>query len=98
MHSLCTHYALTKHSLCTRYRDIKPANLFLSKGGAYKIGDFGLSRILKDKDGLDIAATYTANVGSPAYMAPELLATDCKDAQYASGIDMYRWHVNRLIH
>ena len=31
------------------------------------IGDFGLSRIIKDHTEMNISATYTANVGSPAY-------------------------------
>jgi serine/threonine protein kinase len=55
------------HSKTVIHRDLKPANLLCSSDGVFKIGDFGLSRILKDKDGTDIAQTYTANVGSPAY-------------------------------
>jgi serine/threonine protein kinase len=69
------------HSKTVVHRDMKPANLFRSRDNVYKIGDFGLSRVLKDKQGLDIAATYTANIGSPAYMAPELLESEAKQTQ-----------------
>lgn len=50
------------------HRDMKPGNVFLSKDGSIKLGDFGLCRSLNDDS---IAAT---NVGTPLYMPPEILA------------------------
>lgn len=50
------------------HRDIKPGNVFLTRDGSIKVGDFGLCRLL-DND--DVART---NVGTPLYMAPELLS------------------------
>lgn len=50
------------------HRDIKPGNVFLTKDGSLKVGDFGLCRLL-DND--DFAKT---NVGTPLYMSPEILA------------------------
>jgi hypothetical protein len=46
---------------------MKPHNIFLAPDGTAKIGDFGLSRILNSDDPMGKTASYTANVGSPAY-------------------------------
>jgi serine/threonine protein kinase len=37
---------------------------------------------------MDIAKTYTANIGTPAYMAPELLDVESETSRYSSAIDM----------
>lgn len=50
------------------HRDIKSENILLSKGNIAKIGDFGVSRSLRNT--LDMAKTLT---GTPYYMSPELL-------------------------
>lgn len=60
------HHELTGHKVI--HRDIKPGNVFLTKDGSVKLGDFGLCRSLNDQSQ---AAT---NVGTPLYMAPEILA------------------------
>lgn len=49
------------------HRDLKTANIFLCEDGTIKLGDFGLCRTLGDDS---MART---NVGTPLYMAPELL-------------------------
>lgn len=48
------------------HRDIKPANI-LFKEGRVKIADWGFSRVLEKGD------TTESFIGSPAYMAPEIL-------------------------
>lgn len=54
-----------KHKIV--HRDIKPANIFL-QGKYYKMADFGFS-ILADH----VRDPCSYNVGSPLYMAPEVL-------------------------
>lgn len=49
------------------HRDIKPENIFVNARGDYKLGDFGISRIL---DGCRGTVATTA-VGTPEYYAPE---------------------------
>jgi Serine/threonine protein kinase len=49
------------------HRDIKPLNIFISKNGHVKIGDFGISRFVDA-----VTRTHTKwNAQTPAYCAPE---------------------------
>jgi serine/threonine protein kinase len=49
------------------HRDLKPGNLFLTKDGTVKLGDFGIARDTHDAD-----LTLTGfTVGTHAYMSPE---------------------------
>ena len=49
------------------HRDIKPANVFIDRHHNFKLGDFGLARVLSGAEN-QLAQT---NVGTPYYMAPE---------------------------
>jgi serine/threonine protein kinase len=49
------------------HRDIKPSNILLNNG-IIKLADFGFCKPMKD--GKDLAQTM---LGSPIYMAPEIL-------------------------
>lgn len=51
----------------TIHRDLKPANILIN-GGLFKICDFGFSKVIKDPN----TALKTC-VGSPIYMAPQIL-------------------------
>ena len=69
--------------LCREYRivhrDIKPQNIFVSRLGDFKLGDFGIARTVeKTTGGLSKKGTYT-------YMAPEVY----KEAPYNASVDIY---------
>ncbi len=51
------------------HRDVKPENLLFSAGGALKVADFGIAKVV---GGAETMATRAGEVlGTPAYMAPE---------------------------
>ncbi|MHC4342808.1 MAG: protein kinase domain-containing protein, partial [Planctomycetota bacterium] len=51
-------------------RDIKPANLMLSREGHLCVTDFGLARMLQEP-GMTVSGSF---LGTPAYMSPEQIA------------------------
>lgn len=69
------------------HRDIKPDNIFYSKHGYFKIGDFGTARELEKSL---MAKTHT---GTPNYMAPEIVRGEAYTYSadiYSLGIVLYR--------
>lgn len=69
------------------HRDIKSQNVLVGGGGTLKVADFGLARVIDRKD-----LTATQNIGSPLYMAPELIQGNRFDHRvdlYALGAIFY---------
>lgn len=68
----------TEHKLL--HRDIKPDNIFVSKYGDYKLGDFGVSK--------NMAATLSimSKQGNAMYMAPEVYKNQ---GTYGYTVDLY---------
>ena len=56
------------HSKHIIHRDIKPQNIFLTKKGSIKLGDFGVSKTLNNT--LEKAKTF---VGTAYYLPPEII-------------------------
>ncbi|MBQ3281490.1 MAG: PASTA domain-containing protein [Eubacterium sp.] len=70
------------------HRDIKPDNIFYSKQGTYKLGDFGIARKL------DKSAAGMTKVGTFSYMAPEVYLGQPYDHTvdiYSLGIILYQF-------
>lgn len=68
------------HSKDILHRDIKPENIFKTDDGNYKLGDFGISRIISNTP-LSMASTST---GTKAYAAPEQTS-----GKYDKRVDIY---------
>jgi serine/threonine protein kinase len=53
------------------HRDVKPENLFLTVGGALKVLDFGIARVLMETNEKQTATRAGITIGTPSFMAPE---------------------------
>ena len=62
------------------HRDIKDDNIFVSDKGEFKIGDFGVSKILKD------ASRAESLKGTPNFLAPEVYLGK---GGYTKSVDLY---------
>jgi eukaryotic-like serine/threonine-protein kinase len=71
------------------HRDVKPANIMISKTGAVKVMDFGIARALADSN----SVTQTAAViGTAQYLSPEQARGEKVDARsdvYSLGCVLY---------
>ena len=69
------------------HRDIKPDNIFVSKLGSYKLGDFGVARKM------DQSLSVYSSKGTYSYMAPEVYKGERYDRRadiYSLGLVLYR--------
>lgn len=77
------------------HRDIKPGNIQIMEDGRVKLLDFGLARTAGDQ-----SLTGTGQlVGTPAFMAPEVLKGDAATARsdvYSLGMVLYRMLTGRM--
>jgi serine/threonine-protein kinase len=59
------------HAAGVVHRDVKPANLFLTRDGNVKVLDFGIARIVESTRAGAKATGAGMPIGTPAFMAPE---------------------------
>lgn len=70
------------------HRDLKPGNILMDDDIYPRVSDFGLSRNFREEDSVELSKT--ACVGTPKYMAPELLQIK-KD--YSPSVDVYAFGI-----
>jgi NIMA (never in mitosis gene a)-related kinase len=68
------------HNRKVLHRDLKSQNVFLTKEGQIKLGDFGIARVLNRT--VDFAQT---SIGTPLYMSPEC----CNNKPYSFKSDVW---------
>jgi serine/threonine protein kinase len=76
------------------HRDVKPANIMVSKHGAIKIVDFGIAHVAGNK------VTGTGKIlGSLSYMSPEQIngkSVDARSDVFSTGVVLYQLCTNTL--
>jgi serine/threonine-protein kinase len=85
------------HALGIVHRDIKLANLFLTRSPSgfslLKVLDFGVSKTPSSSGAFDVTRT-TAMIGSPKYMSPEQMndprSVDARTDVWSLGVVLYR--------
>ena len=90
------HGLVAAHEQGVVHRDLKPGNLMVTPDGRLKILDFGLSRLLRPTQAVDVRQSITADTvtltGTVPYMSPEQLRGEHADARsdiYAAGAVLY---------
>ncbi|MCO1658018.1 Stk1 family PASTA domain-containing Ser/Thr kinase [Pseudonocardia humida] len=71
------------------HRDVKPANIMITRGGAVKVMDFGIARALGE--GQNVTQT-AAVIGTAQYLSPEQARGEAVDARsdvYAAGCVLF---------
>jgi len=77
MQQMCSAIAYL-HAHKVVHRDLKPQNIFMMTEDSLRVGDFGLAQTIE-------RGKRTSQVGTPCYMAPEVLHHDA----YAETVDVW---------
>ena len=73
------------------HRDIKPENIMLTQSGEVKVADFGLARITREGEAIDLTR-IGITLGTPLYMSPEQVEgrlLDHRSDLYSFGVTCY---------
>ncbi len=74
------------------HRDIKPENILITRDGEVKVADFGLARIVRQSEGVDLTQVGMT-LGTPLYMSPEQVEgkpLDPRSDIYSLGVTCYQ--------
>jgi tRNA A-37 threonylcarbamoyl transferase component Bud32 len=83
------------HSLGIIHRDVKPENVMVRKDGMLKLMDFGVAQVV-DLERMTVTGQI---LGSPAYMAPEVLdgrTLDFRSDVFSVGVMLYQMATGTL--
>ena len=73
------------------HRDIKPENIMLTRSGEVKVADFGLARLTREGEAVDLTQVGVT-MGTPLYMSPEQVEgkpPDPRSDLYSFGVTCY---------
>ena len=79
---------LHKHGIV--HRDLKPENILTDSNYYPRVCDFGLSRCFSESLTNSMELTMTGQLGTPLYMAPEILRGEKK---FGSGVDVFAFGI-----
>jgi serine/threonine protein kinase/Tol biopolymer transport system component len=83
------------HDASILHRDVKPANILITKNGYAKLADFGLAKLVEDDEARARGTRHTATgavVGTAAYMSPEQALgrkLDARSDVFTFGVVLY---------
>lgn len=85
------------------HRDLKPGNILIDAGGAVKVIDFGVARVVDAGDGVTIQTDAGQLIGTIGYMSPEQLSADPAELDirtdvYSLGVVLFEVLCGRLPH
>lgn len=82
-------YAHAQHLV---HRDVKPANILISREGQVKVGDFGLAKLVGASRDMSLTQSQVS-MGTPDYAAPEAMragaSVDQRADIYSFGVVLY---------